>query len=107
LSVRKEFMNRVFFTIEVEDCLWDEVGYPPDNIAAHLEVRTIKYMSELFGVKVTTNGQRNSDGALICFFQTNDIARVRQIIKENLISEGNDQIVSGAEYVIVMDFQYE
>ena len=98
-------MKRVFFHIEIEDCLWDEVDNPPEDVEAQLEAQTIEYASELFNSPVSTHGRRGTDGALICSFKTDNLDRVREIIRDNLLTEGNDQIVSGAEYVIVRDFQ--
>lgn len=98
-------MATVFFHIEIEeDCLRDEVDNPPEDIAEQLESQTVRYASELFGAKVSTSGRRH-DGALICSFKTDSLDRVRAIIRENQLVEGNDQIVSGAEYVIIRDFQ--
>jgi hypothetical protein len=98
-------MKTVFFHIEVEDCLWDEVDNPPEDVADQLEAETVEYMSKLFGSPVSTHDRRSTDGALICSFKTNSLDRVRQTIRDNLLTEGNDQIVCGAEYVIVRDFQ--
>lgn len=97
-------MTQVFFHIEVEDCLWDEVDNPPEDVQSQLEDETIEYMSKLFGNPVTDDS-RNADGALICSFKTDNLDRVRKIIRDNLLTEGNDQIISGAEYVIVRDFE--
>lgn len=97
-------MTQVFFHIEVEDCLWDEVDNPPEDVADQLEAETIEYMAKLFGSKVSADGRRH-DGALICTFKTNNLDRVQKTIRDNLLTEGNDQIISGAEYVIVRDFQ--
>ena len=98
-------MTQVFFHIEVEDCLWDEVDNPPEDVDAQLESETIEYASKLFDKPISRNGRRSSDGALICSFKTDNLDGVRKIIRDNLLTEGNDQIVSGAEYVIVRDFQ--
>lgn len=101
-------MKQVFFHIEVEDCLWDEWDEPeppPEGIEAHLEAQTIEYMASLFDSPVTSEGRRSTDGALVCSFKTDNLDRVRGIISNNLLTEGNDQIVSGAEFVIVRDFQ--
>ena len=102
-------MTQVFFHIEVEDCLeaeWDHDDGPiPEDIESQLEDSTIKYMSELFGSPIKTDGSRNADGALVCSFKTDNLDRVRKIIRDNLLTEGNDQIISGAEFVIVRDFQ--
>lgn len=98
-------MKTVFFHIEIEDCLWDEVDNPPEDVEAQLEAQTIEYASELFNSPVSTHDRRSSDGALICSFKTDNLDRVRKIIRDNLLTEGNDQIISGAEYVIVRDFQ--
>jgi len=94
----------VFFHVEVEDCLWDEVDNPPEDGQSQLEAQTIEYVSGLFGKPVSIDGRRH-DGALICSFKTNNLDRVRKVIRDNLLTEGNDQIVSGAEYVIVRDFE--
>ncbi|MCZ2414128.1 MAG: hypothetical protein LC136_07740 [Burkholderiales bacterium] len=94
---------RVFFNVEVEDCLWDEIDNPPSDIAAQLEKETIEHVSKLFGEPIRTHGR--NDGALVCSFEARDVTRVRRIIRENTLTEGNDQIVSGVEYVIVRDFQ--
>ena len=102
---RGYMMKQVFFHIEVEDCLWDEVDNPPEGVEAQLETETIEYVSKLFGKPVSTEGRRPNDGALICSFKADNLDRVRKIIQDNLLTEGNDQIVSGAEYVIVRDFQ--
>lgn len=103
-------MAEVVFHIEIEEDVlldeWDEDENPPPNIAAQLEAECVQYMSKLFGKPVSTHGRRGSDGALICSFKSNDLARVRKIIRENVITEGNDQIASGAEYVIVRDFLF-
>ncbi len=98
-------MKQVFFHIEVEDCLWDEVDKVDDQMVAQLETQSIEYISGLFGRPVSTHDRRSSDGALICSFTTNNLDGVRATIRNNLLTEGNDQIVSGAEYVIVRDFQ--
>jgi hypothetical protein len=97
-------VTQVFFHIEVEDCLWDEVENPPKDVATQLETETVEYMAKLFGSPVSTDGRRH-DGALICWFKTNSLDRARKTIRDNLLTEGNDQIISGAEYVIVRDFQ--
>lgn len=97
-------MVQVFFHVEVEtDCLNDEVENPPP--AAQLETETIEYVAELFGRPVTTHGRRH-DGALICSLKAESLAQVRKVVRDNLLTEGNDQIVAG-EYVIVRDFEFE
>jgi len=42
----------------------------------------------------------------LCAFTTDNLDGVRETIRNNTMVEGNDQIVSGAEYVIVRDFLY-
>jgi len=97
---------RVFFHIEVEeDCLWDEMENPSHEVAAQLESLSIDWASHLFGAAIRKHGRRATDGALICSFETDSLDRVRKIVQDNLITEGNDQIVSGAEYVIIRDFE--
>ena len=98
-------MKRIFFHVEIEDCLWDEVDGVDDQMVAQLETQSVEHVSELFSRPIRTHDRRSSDGALVCSFTTDSLARVRETIRNNLITEGNDQIVSGAEYVIVRDFQ--
>lgn len=98
-------MATVFFHIEVEDCLWDEVPEADDQMASRLEAECVKHASETFGSPVSTHGRRSTDGALICSFKANSLDRVRETVLANGIVEGNDQIISGEEYVIVRDFE--
>lgn len=97
--------HRVFFHVEVEDCLWDEVENPTVDMAAQLEAETIEHLEKVFGTPVRRHIR--IDGMLVCSFVTTDLERVRQTIRDNLLTEGNDQIVSGVEYVIVRDFNID
>lgn len=99
--------HQVFFHVEVEDCLWDEVPGADKAMAARLEAESLEYLSGLFTSPISTHGRRNTDGALICSFQAESLDSVRKIIQDNLLTEGNDQIVSGVEYIIVRDFEFE
>ena len=98
-------MTTVYFHVEVEECLYDEVADANPEMEARLEDETIEYVSSLFKQPVTRHGRRGTDGALICSFKTSNLGAVRATIRDNLLTEGNDQIVSGTEYVIVRDFE--
>lgn len=97
-------MTQLYFHIEVEhDVLLDEVEDPPAPEA--LEAESIEFVSGLFKSLVTTHGRRH-DGALICSVKVRSLEAARRVIRENLITEDNDQINSGVEYVIVRDFEH-
>ena len=101
-------MALIRFHIEIDDdhyndeCLEDR----PNEVAA-LEDATIAEVAPRFGVEpqsVAIQGRRSSDGALICWFRSESLDKVRETIDANRMVEGNDiQIVTGP--VTVFDFE--
>ena len=95
----------VYFHIEVEDCLYEELESPPAETT--LENQAIANIAQIFDAPVERCGRRRTDGALVCSFKTASLTEARKTIYTHGIAEGNDQIACGTDYVIVRDFEDE
>ena len=95
----------ITFHVEIDDDHYNEANLEdnPEEVYK-LEGQAIAAVGELFKAQVKTHSRRNTDGALICSFKSESMAKVRKTIDANRMVEGNDiQIVTGP--VTVFDFE--